>query len=184
MIILAVIIRVVWLAIEVPYVQRSRIRTARDLDRHSAKIWDGAGVIEAIGIVLAFAGVGRIHSYPAVIPVIGLILLGLGITTRWAAILTLGKYFSGKVTIASEHRLIKSGLYRHLRHPAYTGALLAHFGLSLCLSNLISLVLIVVPFSVAALYRIHVEEEVLRNAFGKEYVDYARRTRRLVPGLY
>lgn len=75
-------------------------------------------------------------------------------------------------------------LYKHLRHPAYTGALIAHLGLGLSFSNWFSLALSVVPYLVAVMYRIHVEEQALSEAFGEEYRDYSKGTKRLIPKLY
>ncbi|HEX7956631.1 MAG TPA: isoprenylcysteine carboxylmethyltransferase family protein, partial [Pyrinomonadaceae bacterium] len=80
--------------------------------------------------------------------------------------------------------LLRAGLYRHVRHPAYTGALLAHLGLGLSFSNWWSLALSVVPYAVAAVYRIRVEERALAEAFGAEYEDYARGTKRLIPKVF
>jgi protein-S-isoprenylcysteine O-methyltransferase Ste14 len=118
------------------------------------------------------------------IAVLGLALLLVGIIIRSTAIYTLGKYFTGTVLIKNDHRLIRSGLYKHLRHPAYTGALLAHLGLGLSFSNWISLALSVVPFSIAAWYRMHIEERALTEAFGEAYITYSRSTTRLIPKLY
>jgi len=86
--------------------------------------------------------------------------------------------------IKDDHRLVQNGLYRYLRHPAYAGALLAHLGLGLSFSNWISLGCSVLPFIFAASYRIRVEERALVEAFGEAYVNYSRRTRRLIPRVY
>jgi protein-S-isoprenylcysteine O-methyltransferase len=48
----------------------------------------------------------------------------------------------------------------------------------------IGLAIAIVPTTAAVLYRIHVEELALREAFGEEYAAYSRTTRRLVPGVY
>jgi len=182
--ILATIIRGLWILIEYPYLRRFRVKPARDWDRHSAQLWDAANAVEVVGMVFGFTEVGRIQRSSSYVALVGVGLLCAGILIRWTAIYTLGKYFTGTVLIKDDHRLIRSGMYRHLRHPAYTGALLAHLGLGLSFSNWISLCLSVVPFLVAALYRIHVEERALREAFGESYVSYARGTKRLIPKLY
>lgn len=135
-------------------------------------------------MVMGFTHIGRIHTSINLLPTLGISLLVIGVTIRWTAIYTLGKYFTGTVMIKDDHRLIQSGLYRHLRHPAYTGALVAHLGLGLSYSNWFSLTLSVVPFLAAALYRIHVEERALAEAFGEEYRAYSRHTKRLIPKLY
>ncbi len=114
----------------------------------------------------------------------GLILLSAGLIVRWTAILTLGKFFSANVAIHSDHRIVRAGLFRYVRHPSYTGLLMAFAGLTLALDNWFSFLVVVVPVTAALLYRIHVEEAALVEAFGQEYQEYRKTTRRLVPGLY
>lgn len=182
--ILATFVRSLWLLIELPYLRRFKIKPARDWDKHSARFWEVAGAIELAGMVLGFTAIGHIETGANVIAAFGLAFLFAGIIIRWTAIRTLGKYFTGTVLIRDDHRLIQSGLYRHLRHPAYTGALLAHLGVGLSFSNWISVSLSLAPFSVAALYRMHVEERALTEAFGEAYLNYSRVTKRLIPKLY
>ncbi len=182
--ILATAIRLLWVVIEYPYLRRFRVRPARDWDRHSAKLWDIANLIEPVGMALGFIGIGRIHAGTNLIGSLGLVFLVAGITVRWAAIYTLGKYFTGKVVIKNDHRLIRTGIYKRLRHPAYAGALLAHLGLGLSFSNWFSLGLSSLPYLLVALYRMRVEEQALVDAFGAEYIAYARTTKRLIPRLY
>jgi protein-S-isoprenylcysteine O-methyltransferase len=50
--------------------------------------------------------------------------------------------------------------------------------------NWISLVVAVVPTTAALVYRIQAEEQALQEAFGEEYAQYSRVTKRLVPGVY
>ena len=182
--ILATLLRAAWILLEVPYLRRFKVKPRRNWDKHSAQIWDFANAIEPFGMVLGFTGVGRIRTGSNLIALFGLSLLVAGVAFRWTAIYTLGKFFTGTVLIKEDHRLIRTGLYRHLRHPAYTGALIAHLGLGLSFSNWFSLALSVVPYLVAAMYRIHVEEQALSEAFGEEYRNYSRSTKRLIPKLY
>jgi protein-S-isoprenylcysteine O-methyltransferase Ste14 len=182
--IIATIIRALWILIEYPYLRRFRVTPAKDWDRHSARLWDAANAIELVGMVLGFTNIGRMQTGGNLIAVIGVVFLFAGTAIRWTAIYTLGKYFTGTVLIRDDHRLIRSGLYKHLRHPAYAGALLAHLGLGLSFSNWFSLGLSSIPFLVAALYRMHVEERALRDVFGEAYLGYSRSTRRLIPKLY
>jgi len=71
-----------------------------------------------------------------------------------------------------------------VRHPSYTGALLAHLGLGLSFANWFSLAFSVIPFVIAAWYRMRVEDAALQTAFGAEYLDYSKRAKRLIPKLY
>ena len=182
--VIATILRAAWLAVELPALRRHRVKPARDWDRHSAAAWDAASAVELAGMVLGFFGVGRMRSAGPFVGWVGVALLVAGVAVRWSAIRALGKFFTGTVLIREDHRLLRAGLYRHVRHPAYTGSLVAHLGLGLSFSNWYSLALSFVPYAAAAAYRIRVEERALAEAFGEEYADYARTTKRLVPKLF
>lgn len=187
--ILATAIRLLWVLIEYPYLRQyrakpSKAKPSKDWDRHSAKLWDAANLLELFGMILGFAGIGQIHVWTNRVGAFGLSLLVVGILIRWTAIRTMGKYFTGTVLIKDDHRLVRSGLYKYLRHPAYSGALLAHFGLGLSFSNWFALGFSTIPFIAVALYRMRVEEQALQEAFGSEYVAYSQTSKRLIPGVY
>ena len=113
---------------------------------------------------------------------LGLFAAGLGL--RWYSIAWLGRLFTYDVAIAADHRVIDSGPYRFIRHPAYTGSLLSFVGLGTCGGNVVSLLVLVVPIALAFRYRIAIEEAALAAALGSRYGDYAARTRRLIPFVY
>lgn len=113
----------------------------------------------------------------------GVPIFALGLLLRWYAIFYLGRFFTVDVAIAADHRVIDSGPYRWVRHPSYTGALLAFLGFGICLGNWISLLVLMVPITAAFLWRIVVEEAALTRALGARYREYMARTRRLVPFL-
>jgi len=181
---MATAIRLLYVLVEFPYLRRNRIRTKQHWDKHSAKLWDAANAIELIGMTLGFAGIGRMQTAPRVVSLGGLLLLILGYAIRASAIRSLGKYFTGTVVIKNDHQLIRTGLYKYLRHPAYTGTLLAHLGLGLAFANWFSVLLSSVPFLLVAMYRMHVEEQALAASFGDEYSSYCDTSKRLIPGVY
>lgn len=180
----AVAIRLFWVAFEFPYLRRNRIKSKQNWDKHSAKLWDVANAFELVGMILGFAGIGAMRLAPRFISLAGLGLLILGIVMRSIAIHTLGKYFTGTVVIKDDHQLIRTGLYRYLRHPAYTGTLLAHLGFGLAFANWLSLLLSTVPFLLVAMYRMRVEEQALLATFGDEYSSYCETSKRLIPRVY
>ena len=183
--IIAIIIRGLWALGEgVRFLVREPPRQRKDYDKHSVHLWDLANGLELIGIVFGFVGIGRIQTSTNLIAWFGLGALICGIAIRWSAIHTLGKYFTGRVSIQPDHQLIRGGLYKYVRHPSYSGLLLAHAGLGLSLSNWFSLGFSVVPFLIAAGYRMRVEEAALQDTFGVAYLDYSKRVKRLVPKLY
>lgn len=115
---------------------------------------------------------------------VGVAVFFIGIGLRWYAIIHLGRFFTVNVTIASDHQLVDTGPYRLVRHPSYTGALLAFVGFTLVVRNWVSLLVVLVPITVAFLYRINVEERALLEALGDRYRSYMARTKCLVPLVY
>ena len=111
---------------------------------------------------------------------IGIALIIAGITVRAIAIATLWRYFTVDVAIASGHELIERGMYRFVRHPSYSGAILSFIGLGIAFQNWISLAVVTIPTFCALLYRVRVEEAALIEHFGDRYRDYMARTRRFV----
>jgi len=118
------------------------------------------------------------------IRVASLAVLVLGLVIRWIAIFTLGKSFSANVAIHATQTVHKSGLFRFVRHPSYTGLVLILFAAGLYTRSWLGLAVMAIVPTAALLYRIHVEEIALREAFGSEYEDYSSVTRRLIPGVY
>jgi protein-S-isoprenylcysteine O-methyltransferase len=115
---------------------------------------------------------------------LGCALFGFGLVLRWYSIIYLGRFFTVNVAIHSAHEIIDTGPYRHIRHPSYTGALLAFLGLALTLANWASLAIIALPIFWAFSRRIATEETALSSALGSPYMNYMRRTKRLVPFIY
>jgi protein-S-isoprenylcysteine O-methyltransferase len=113
---------------------------------------------------------------------IGLFIAGL--ILRWWAIVTLGRFFTVDVVVEKDHELVQRGPFRWVRHPSYTGVLVAFVGWAMTLGNWIAMAVVLVPIFVAFVRRMNVEEEALRGALGERYADYMKRTKRLVPGLY
>ena len=98
--------------------------------------------------------------------------------------MSLGRSFSANVAIHAEQRLQTAGLYRFVRHPSYFGLLLVLVAIGLHTRNWIGFATVVIPSMAALSYRIHVEEQALRAAFGDVYAVYTSRTKRLLPGVY
>jgi protein-S-isoprenylcysteine O-methyltransferase len=115
---------------------------------------------------------------------IGLGIFLVGLALRWLAIAWLGRLFTFDVAIVPDHDVIDTGPYRLVRHPAYTGSLLSFVGIGICGGNVLSLLVLVAPIALAFLHRIRIEETALVSALGARYVDYAGRTKRLIPFLY
>jgi protein-S-isoprenylcysteine O-methyltransferase Ste14 len=99
--------------------------------------------------------------------------------TVWAR-LHLGRNWSGTVTIKEEHELVTSGPYALVRHPIYTGLLLALLGSALALGDWGGV--LAFALAAAALWRkLRVEERWMRRQFGDAYQAYSQRVAALVP---
>jgi protein-S-isoprenylcysteine O-methyltransferase Ste14 len=114
----------------------------------------------------------------------GIILFTLGLGFRAYAIWRLGRFFTVNVAIAADHQLIDSGPYRFIRHPSYTGALFAFFGMVLTMGNWLSLLVVMLPVFAVFVYRMNVEERALISGLGDSYRAYIARTKRLIPFVY
>ena len=106
-----------------------------------------------------------------------------GLAFRWWAVFTLGRFFTVDVATHDDHALVDTGPFRLVRHPSYTGLLLAFIGFGLSLGNALSLLVLMVPIVAALWYRMRVEEDALRQALGAAYDGYCARTKRLIPGV-
>jgi protein-S-isoprenylcysteine O-methyltransferase len=115
---------------------------------------------------------------------VGGALFTVGLVLRWYSIFYLGRFFTVNVAIASDHQVIDTGPYRFVRHPSYTGALLAFIGLGITYANWLALIIMVLPALAAFMRRMGVEEAALSQALGERYTHYMARTRRLIPGVY
>ena len=182
--ILATITRAMWFIAEIVHASRSKFKPARDWDRSSLKILMLASLTGPVGIIVGFTEAGHIRTKGNVLGAAGFVLLLAGISIRWLAIHNLGKYFTRTVTIMDDHRIVRSGLYRHLRHPSYAGYLLGNLGLGMAYSNWLTILIIFVPDLIASLYRIRIEEDALLENFGDEYFEYAKSRKRLIPKVY
>jgi len=106
-----------------------------------------------------------------------------GLAFRWVSILTLGRFFTVNVAAHADHQLVDFGPYRLIRHPSYTGLLIAFVGLAIYFGTWPGLAIMMVPITLALLYRIRVEEAALGERLGVQYEAYRARTKRLIPGV-
>ena len=139
----------------------------------------------AVAVWLSYSGLAR---FPAELRVplfrIGIVMMAAGMLLRGWAVRVLAHYFTVDVTIRPDHQLIRSGPYRWLRHPSYTGSLMTFYGFALALGDFGSLLVIALPVTAAFLWRIRIEERVLSEAFPAQYAAYARETKRLIPYVW
>jgi protein-S-isoprenylcysteine O-methyltransferase Ste14 len=156
------------------------IRTARRRRCQQAR---SASVGACGPFTLSFAKVGRLPEDQPLWLVVVAALIVVGLLIRRRAMRTLDELFTFEVEIRGDHRLVKTGLYRRIRHPGYLGQLLVFAGAAVAFGNALGVVAMLVVTLVAFGRRIRVEEAALAARFGEAYEAYRRRTSRLVPGI-
>ena len=110
----------------------------------------------------------------------GVLLTIVGIALAFWARYHLGKYWSGQITLKEGHTLVCTGPYKHLRHPIYSGILLAIVGTALTV-GLYRALLAVIFATVAFWWKARQEDAWLSAAFGEQFEQQRRRTGRLLP---
>ena len=124
-------------------------------------------------------------SVPLAGVVVGLLIVAIGMgVVIWAEMVN--SFFSGAVRIQTDRgqRVISTGPYVVVRHPAYAGGLLALFAGGLALNSLVSIIPVVVIWLPILIYRTIIEDQMLRDELAG-YSDYAMKVHyRLIPGVW
>jgi protein-S-isoprenylcysteine O-methyltransferase Ste14 len=183
------IYNIIWITWCVSEILLNRLMRSNSGDKKG----QGKGSLRFIWIMIAlaissgfiFANYIKVPiSNQPLISVIGLYIIIVGMVLRFISIWTLGNYFTVDVTIRDNHKIKKDGFYRVIRHPSYSGSLLSFIGFGISLNNWLSLTTVVILVMISFLYRIKVEEKILIDQFGNEYLEYKRNTYRLIPWIY
>ncbi len=113
---------------------------------------------------------------------IGFVLTVAGIALAiWARIL-LGTNWSGMVTLKEGHELIRKGPYAFVRHPIYSGLLLALLGTAIYMGRWEGFLGFAIAFA-TWFFKSRIEEKFMVDYFGDRYRGYRREVKALIPGL-
>jgi protein-S-isoprenylcysteine O-methyltransferase Ste14 len=164
--------------------QRSKIKVTNSSDKSS--LWWLYGLI-TVGYALSFSigstKIGRIYNWNTFFA-IGMSLVVIGLMIRIHSILTLKQFFTYSVIKVQNQKIIETGLYKFLRHPGYLGQLIIFLGISTSISNWLSIIVMMIPVTLGYLYRINIEERFMFEQLGEDYLNYQKRTKRLIPMIY
>jgi protein-S-isoprenylcysteine O-methyltransferase Ste14 len=141
------------------------------------------GIFLSVALIAFLVGLGW-ATLPLPVVYAGVALMLVGVAVRQWAIVVLGRFFSTSVRLLEDHDIVARGPYRLLRHPSYSGAILTMLGLALAGGTWEGVVVVASVAGVVFGYRIRVEEQFLIDHLGAKYLDYRRRTKRLVPFLF
>jgi protein-S-isoprenylcysteine O-methyltransferase Ste14 len=176
-----------WTASEIYIVIATRTRKGggKRLDRGSlAILWITIVAAITAGEWISGANAPNMFGGAHWLKIAAVAIIVTGIVVRWTAILSLGKAFSANVAIRDSQQIYRKGLYSFVRHPSYSGMVLIFLAIALHERNWLAAAVVMIPTTLALLYRIHVEEAALHQAFGAEYASYCNSTKRLIPGIY
>ncbi len=139
-------------------------------------------LLAAIGFYLVFKGpVGwRFLAESPSVALAGLVLTVAGAAIAVWARVVLGGNWSAVVTIKQDHQIIRRGPYAVVRHPIYSGTLLALLGTSFAYGEVRGLVGFVLLLS-AWWMKSRMEETFLERQFGADYAQYKREVKGLIP---
>jgi protein-S-isoprenylcysteine O-methyltransferase Ste14 len=153
--------------------------------------WGSEVVLRATAVAGALAAVLALKKVPAaairpeaLAEWLGLVFLWCGVALRLWSFHALGRYFTLTVRTSSDQPVIANGPYGVLRHPSYSGILLAVIGIGLLIWNWLSVLFLTAGFAIGLVYRIRVEERALLLDLGDRYREYAATRKRLIPFVW
>ncbi len=181
-------ISIVWIVFEIFLIIRDRIRGKGNAGNDRGTLYYNVIAI-AVGVTIASVVNGNSKFFfpgrwSDTVFWIGLCIMLLGLGLRIWAVVTLGASFRTTVETHKDQQVVKSGPYKLVRHPSYTGLILMCFGFGIALQNWLSLAFAVILPLIALLYRIHIEEGVLASSLGSEYKKYQSETKKIVPWVW
>ena len=170
---------ILWLIVEL------RV-SRRDADTEGKKTADSAtcqiyGMAQAFTILSAL-WFPSVWQTPAAAHAAGIVIFLGGVGYRLWAVRTLGEFYSHRVRTTDGHRIVDSGPYRFLRHPAYAGMVAANIGVALYFLNAATACVFLFALIPSIAARIAVEERTLFRIEG--YAEFAKTRKRLLPGVW
>jgi protein-S-isoprenylcysteine O-methyltransferase Ste14 len=147
-------------------------------------------ILNLIGIILFGVIVPIIAHYyfpkanynvPKNLQITGMILLVICLIVFQRSHADLDRQFSHTLIMKNNHKLIKTGIYRYVRHPMYSVALLGWLVNALLMPNYVSVCSFTVALMILFNIRIPEEEKMLVSEFGEEYKKYMHETCGLIP---
>lgn len=171
------------------------LRLRERLRHHPRVVESHRDGIELLVLLLAFAGMLAIplvhlttrtlvlanYAQPAWFGAVGAVVFAGALLLLWRSHADLGRNWSESLELMESHRLVTTGVYRHMRHPMYAAIWLWAVGQALLLHNFIAGPSALVLFAPLYFVRVPREETMMLEHFGEPYARYTAATRRLLP---
>ncbi|APC15207.1 hypothetical protein BLL42_05530 [Pseudomonas frederiksbergensis] len=174
-------IYVLWIFVELKVVKRDKGSAESNTDHGTVIIYGYARVLHVVMTAVALL----LPALPApslTCIYVGSVLVGLGVVIRQLAIYTLGRHYSHLIDIKNDHKIVDYGIYKLVRHPAYTGMLVGSLGLTISYFSYPSLIILIFTLIPSILNRISHEERELIKVDG--YRSYMGVSKKFIPYVY
>lgn len=147
-------------------------------------------IIVCLGFVLVFSRAFDFSYLNARLlpPIPALAYAGLTATVAGAGLALWARFFIGRnwssdVTIKQDHQLIRTGPYRMVRHPIYSGLLLGLLGTAIATNEVRAYIGVLVA-AIGLQFKAAVEERLMTQQFGKDYMQYRQQTKAIIPFVF
>jgi protein-S-isoprenylcysteine O-methyltransferase Ste14 len=151
--------------------------------------------ISVIGIALQTLSLPAVWMFPRrhhtlqpfgfwfqfLITILVLATILISLWTMWSAVRVLGKQWSLQARVLENHKLVREGPYRFVRHPIYTGMLGMIVAGGLAWSHWIGFLIALLLFGIGTAIRVRSEEKLLGEQFGPAFEEYKRSVPAVVP---
>lgn len=185
---LAIVVPILWLAWLLYWAVSARdVKPTRWREPLASQLRHRVPLIFALILLAAPRWVPRVLTrrflpVGGLLPILGTVLIAVGLGFSIWARRHLGRNWSAHVVVKEDHALIRSGPYARVRHPIYTGILLALLGTAVTIGEWRAI--LAVPFALLAFaVKSRLEERRMREIF-PEYEQYQRETAALIPFVY
>lgn len=184
-----IVLVVGWYALRYPFERRAkRARVSVDQKKLADRLRMTVSLV-GLGLIPGIYAATGAPSFADYQP--SPVLLALGIAAAIAALVmfrlthkALGRMWSVSLQLKDDHKLVSSGVYRHLRHPMYSAFWLMALAQALLLPNWVAGLAGLIGFGFLYFSRVGPEERMMEAAFGEQYRAYVARTKRVIPFIY
>lgn len=165
-------------------IRDKKIKFKKEKNDRGSRLFASIGTLFSIiiTVILRFLKIGSYNS--EIVFWSGLVIAVAGIIFRLISINYLGLSFSSTVSTYENQKIITTGPYKYIRHPCYTGIIIMSIGFVLTAENWPSIIILLVIMISTLLYRVKIEEQYMIIKFGKEYEDYMKKTKKMIPFLF
>lgn len=185
-------VMICWMAFAVTFLLRKRSEKRPETKR----AWSAVPGLLLQGISFFFVWF-RPLARPSYSPIVALprwaelalavFTIALAVASVWlvnVAVRRLGKQWAVAARLVEGHKLITDGPFRLVRNPIYLGIYGMLIATGLAITRWEVLLAAMVLFALGTWMRVRSEERLLREAFGAQFDDYARRVSAMLPGIW